>query len=31
MYRRYYIRSNNCITIIDEKKEIEPWFYLRDY
>ena len=24
MYRRYYIRSNNCITIIDEKKEIEP-------
>lgn len=24
MYRRYYIRSNNFITIIDEKKEIEP-------
>ena len=24
MYQRYYIRSNNCITIIDEKKEIQP-------
>ncbi|KAB2871680.1 MAG: hypothetical protein F9K37_02535 [Bacteroidales bacterium] len=24
MYHRYYIRSNNCITIIDEKKEIQP-------
>ncbi|MGE0079003.1 MAG: hypothetical protein AB7S48_14180 [Bacteroidales bacterium] len=24
MYQRYYIRSNNCITIIDEKKEVEP-------
>lgn len=24
MYPRYYIYSNNCITIIDEKKEIEP-------
>ncbi len=31
MYRRYYIRSNNCITIIDEKKEIEPWFRLNIY
>lgn len=31
MYRRYYIRSNNCITIIDEKKEIEPWFRLSIY
>ncbi|MCB8963816.1 MAG: hypothetical protein H6536_02080 [Bacteroidales bacterium] len=24
MYRRYYVRSNNCITIIDEKKEVQP-------
>lgn len=24
LYQRYYVRSNNCISIIDEKKEIEP-------
>ncbi|MGD9976692.1 MAG: hypothetical protein AB7S54_02035 [Bacteroidales bacterium] len=24
IFRHYYVRSNNCITIIEEKEEIEP-------